>query len=118
MNIRIKRIYENVESSDGYRVLVDRLWPRGIKKSDAVLDEWAKDLAPNRELRKWYGHDPEKWAEFEQRYWKELAENKDRIADLISRTKHDTITLLFAAKDIDHNNAKVLKQFIEELWEK
>lgn len=114
MNIRIKRMYEDAESADGYRVLVDRLWPRGIKKEEASLDEWAKDLAPSRDLRKWYNHDPAKWDEFQQRYRKELDENRKLIADLLRRADQDTVTLLFAAKDTNHNNAQVLKRFLEE----
>ena len=118
MNIRIKRVYENAESADGYRVLVDRLWPRGIKKSAAALDEWAKDLAPSRELRKWYSHDPAKWHEFQQLYRKELDKKEQLIADLLKRADQDTVTLLFAAKDTEHNNAEVMKSFIEDNYNK
>lgn len=114
MKIRVKRVYEEAESIDGYRVLVDRLWPRGIKKENALLDQWAKDLAPSQELRKWYSHAPAKWSEFQQRYWKELDENRQLITDLLRRANQDTVTLLFAAKDTDHNNAQALKKFIEE----
>lgn len=98
---------------DGYRVLVDRLWPRGISKDDADLDEWCKDLAPSDKLRKWFGHDPEKWTEFVQRYTRELDAKKDLVIEILDRSPRKTITLLYAAKDSEHNNAAVLKTFIE-----
>lgn len=98
---------------DGYRVLVDRLWPRGISKDDADLDEWCKNLAPSDKLRKWFGHDPERWPEFVQRYTRELDAKKDLVIEILDRSPKETITLLYAAKDAEHNNAAVLKTFIE-----
>jgi uncharacterized protein YeaO (DUF488 family) len=113
MTIRTKRVYDSPARTDGYRVLVDRLWPRGIGKEEAALDEWRKDLAPSDELRKWFGHDLERWSEFEQRYNSELDAKKDAVAEMIARSRKRTITLLYAAKDVEHNNAVVLKAFIE-----
>jgi uncharacterized protein YeaO (DUF488 family) len=113
MRIRIKRVYDPPAAADGYRVLVDRLWPRGVSKADAALGEWAKELAPGDGLRKWFGHDPEKWPEFRRRYLEELAAVKQEVAALIERSPRKTITLLFGAKDTAHNNAVVLKEFIE-----
>jgi uncharacterized protein YeaO (DUF488 family) len=113
MTIQIKRVYENADPADGYRVLVDRLWPRGVSKAAGSVNEWAKDLAPSTELRKWYGHDPEKWGEFQRRYQKELDSKRGQILAWFEQTEHNTVTLLFAAKDVDHSHAMFLKQYIE-----
>ena len=113
MRILTKRVYEAPTRTDGYRVLVDRLWPRGISKSNAALDEWCKELAPSDELRKWFSHDPDKWAEFSRRYTRELNAKKDQVNALLNRTHARTITLLYAAKDAEHNNAMVLKRYID-----
>ncbi|HET6429885.1 MAG TPA: DUF488 domain-containing protein [Phycisphaerae bacterium] len=113
MRIRIKRVYEDPSRADGYRVLVDRLWPRGLRKEDARLNEWAKDLAPSDELRKWFGHEAGKWDEFRRRYRRELAGKGDDVAALVHRCPKRTITLLFAARDTDRNNAVVLKEVLE-----
>lgn len=111
--IKLKRIYETPSDDDGFRVLVDRLWPRGIKKESAHIDLWLKNVAPSNELRKWFGHDPQKWLEFKQRYTKELP--ADAFAQLRQlASEKPTLTLLFAAKDEDHNNAVVLKSLLEE----
>jgi len=112
--IRIKRIYEEPAGDDGRRVLVDRLWPRGISKEEARIDRWEKDLAPTTELRRWFGHDPAKWEEFLQRYRAELEEKGEALARLRREANDGTVTLLYAAKDETHNNAVALKQYIEE----
>lgn len=111
--IRIKRIYEEPRSSDGVRILVDRLWPRGVTKARAELDEWRKELAPSTELRKWFAHDPEKWKEFRSRYKRELADKRNVLTELAHHK--GTITLLYAARDERHNEAVVLKEIIEGL---
>ena len=113
MRVQTKRIYDAPSRTDGWRVLVDRLWPRGIRKDDAKLDDWAKPVAPSDELRKWFGHDPDKWKEFRRRYRRELDDNADEVAAMLDRCRKKTITLLFAAKDREHNNAVVLKERIE-----
>jgi uncharacterized protein YeaO (DUF488 family) len=112
--IKIKRIYDPYAKADGKRVLVDRLWPRGIKKEDARCDLWLKDIAPSDGLRKWFSHDPAKWQEFRKRYGKELEDRQDMIEDLRKEARRGTVTLLFAAKDSERNNAVVLKEVIEE----
>ncbi len=110
---RIKRIYEEPESNDGYRVLVDRLWPRGISKEKAALDEWCKDIAPSNELREWFGHDPSKYAEFKERYLQELAQNSELLAIISNWRAHQQVTLLFGAKDAEHNQAEVLLEYLQ-----
>lgn len=115
IRFRIKRIYDQAEKSDGLRILVDRLWPRGLKKEDAQIDEWFKDLAPSSALRKWFDHDPIKWQEFKRRYTIELEGNK-AIAILLDRIKTSkTVTLLYAARDKEHNQSLVLQAFLEEI---
>ena len=115
LNIQLKRAYEAAERSDGPRVLVDRIWPRGVAKEDADIAHWLKGLAPSTELRKWFGHDPEKWPEFRERYLEELTSG-DASEDLEALKKlleqHDRITLVFAAKDTEHNNAVALRDYI------
>ena len=107
--IRIKRIYEPYEKGDGYRILVDRLWPRGVAKAKAHLDLWMKDIAPSPALRTWFGHKPERWAEFQKRYKAELKDKKDLLAELRKLVRqHKTVTLLFGAKDVEHNEAIIL----------
>jgi uncharacterized protein YeaO (DUF488 family) len=112
--LKTKRIYEDKHVDDGYRVLVDRLWPRGVSKQAAALDLWLKDVAPSTELRKWFAHDPEKWAEFKRRYRGELKHNA-ALGSLkeIVRTER-IVTLLYGAKDQDHNEAIVLKELLAE----
>lgn len=112
MAIRIKRIYEPFKKADGYRILVDRLWPRGIKKEEAHIDKWLKDVAPSTTLRKWFGHDPGKWKEFITRYEKELkgAPALDELKEDIR--KHKTVTLLYGAKDEEHNQAVALAKLL------
>ena len=112
MHINIKRIYEDAKKSDGYRILVDRLWPRGIKKETAHLDLWLKDIAPSPALRKWFNHDPAKWGEFQKRYTNEL-KHKDEAVDLVlDKAKKSTVTLLYGAKDLEHNHALVLQHYL------
>ena len=110
---KIKRIYEPITANDGYRVLVDRLWSRGISKERAALDEWAKDIAPTNELRQWFGHDPEKFAEFASRYTEELDANSVAATLKQQWQEHPVVTLLYSAKDIEHNQAAVLQQWLE-----
>ena len=111
--IKLKRVYDAYAESDGKRVLVDRLWPRGIKKEDARLDLWLKDIAPSDGLRTWFSHDPSKWEEFKKRYRKELESRQEVIEDLRKESRRGTVTLLFAAKDTERNNAVVLKEILE-----
>ena len=110
--IKIKRIYDLVTPDDGRRILVDRLWPRGIKKEKAGIAEWLKDIAPSDELRKWFSHDLSKWPEFKRRYIKELKDKSNLIENLHAEAKKGNITLLFSAKDVEHNNAVVLMEII------
>ena len=113
--LKIKRIYLPAEDTDGYRILVDRLWPRGIKKENAKVDLWAKDVAPSTELRKWFDHIPERFNEFKERYHTEL-KGTEAFSNLLKAIQeHDTATLLFSAKDEEHNNAVVLKYIIASL---
>ena len=113
MHIKIKRIYEPYDMLDGYRVLVDRLWPRGIKKESAGIDVWLKEVAPSTELRKWFDHDAKKWKDFIKKYEAELKLTGD-FADLVALAKkHKTVTLLYSAKDEEHNQAVALAQFIK-----
>lgn len=111
--IRIQRVYS--QSVKGYSILVDRIWPRGIRKSELNADEWMKDIAPSDSLRKWFGHDPEKWQEFRKKYKEELAEKKELLRQIKSLEKeHGEIVFLFAAKDEVHNNAVVLREAVEK----
>ncbi len=107
--IKLKRAYEKPGRQDGERILVERLWPRGVTKLKAKIDLWMKDVAPSAELRRWFGHDPEKWTEFRRRYLKELKDKGDLIKLLKSKAKSGTITLIYAARDEEHNSALVLK---------
>lgn len=115
MIIRLKRIYEQPEDTDGFRVLTDRLWPRGISKEKAKLDLWAANVAPSHELRKWFGHDSERYDDFKQRYLLELEENGSFNDFLTSIERHEVVTLLFGAHDGTHNNAVVLKEKLESI---
>jgi len=115
VNIGIRRAYVPPERQDGYRALVDRLWPRGISKSDACIDEWWQEGAPSTDLRKWFSHDPEKWAEFKRRYIDELKANREEVTRFVDRAGFGPITLVYGAKDEQHNHAIVLKEFIETL---
>lgn len=111
---KIERIYESTASDDSYRVLVDRLWPRGISKERAALNEWNKEIAPTDELRKWFNHEPEKFLEFSRRYVKELDNNPAAAEAKNSWNKQSAVTLLYGAKDTEHNQAIVLKKWLED----
>jgi uncharacterized protein YeaO (DUF488 family) len=111
MSISLKRAYDTPDKADGVRVLVDRLWPRGVSKSDAHIDFWLKDLAPSTELRKWFGHEPEKWPEFQKKYRAELKGNA-ALSELKALSRQGDVTLVYAAKDELHNDAVVLKQIL------
>lgn len=112
--IHVKRIYDEPSSSDGVRVLVDRLWPRGVRKEDADIDIWMKDIAPSTELRRWFGHDPDKWTEFRSRYKAELKDHKDLTDQLLELSaKKDGVTLLYGARDTRHAHPLVIKSVLE-----
>lgn len=115
MQIAIKRVYEKPDASDGYRVLVDRIWPRGMKKEEAHVHEWLKDIAPSDALRKWFAHDPEKWKVFQEKYEAELKEHESQLKDLLIKAQpYGKLTLLFGAKDEKHNQAMVLQQVMQK----
>jgi uncharacterized protein YeaO (DUF488 family) len=113
MNIKIKRVYEQRDKKDGDRILVDRLWPRGLTKEKSGVDLWLKEIAPSTELRKWFGHDPKKWKSFRGRYETEISHKEDLIKVLKQKAQHGTVTLIYGARDEKHNEALVLKQFLE-----
>jgi Uncharacterized conserved protein len=113
MDLRIKRIYEPSAADDGLRVLVDRLWPRGLKKEHAAIDLWLREIAPSDALRRWFGHDPEKWDEFRRRYQAELDQNGEAIAILRARGGKGRVTLLYGARDESHNQAVALKEYLD-----
>jgi uncharacterized protein YeaO (DUF488 family) len=113
MPINVKRAYDPPAKSDGSRILVDRIWPRGVTKDDLRVDAWLKDLAPSTALRKWFGHDPKRWDEFRQRYAEELEQRSGALAELIARAEAGHVTLVFGAKDGERNNAVALKQQLE-----
>jgi len=112
MEVRLKRAYEQPARSDGYRVLIDRLWPRGVSKHEAQLDEWARELAPSSELRRWFGHDPAKFDEFRRRYREELAGQEEKLRELRRRARAGTLTLVYGARDSEHNDAVVLAELL------
>jgi len=111
--IKLKRVYESPSPLDGLRVLVDRLWPRGLTKERAAIDLWLKDVAPSTELRKWFGHDPAKWKEFQVRYRKELREKRDHLESLRKKGTNRTVTLVYGARDEEHNEAVLLKRVLQ-----
>jgi uncharacterized protein YeaO (DUF488 family) len=115
MEIKIKRAFENPSDSDGYRILVDRLWPRGISKEKAKLDYWAKELSPSKELRKWYNHDPQKWLEFKSRYIAEIGGKTELLKELQEYVEKGTVTFIYSSKEQKLNNAVALKEYIESL---
>jgi uncharacterized protein YeaO (DUF488 family) len=115
VTIRLKRIYEPVGEQDGYRVLVDRLWPRGVSKDDAAIDLWLKEVAPSRSLRQWFNHDPKKWNEFKTRYFAELDDNRQRLKPLLEVANVSNITLVYASRDEEHNQAIALREYLETL---
>ena len=111
-HVRLKRAYEPAAPEDGVRVLVDRLWPRGIRKEDAAIDHWMKEVAPSSALRQWFGHDPARWPEFRRRYAKELHAHGDAIEALRHLVRQSTVTLVFGARDEEHNDAVVLRDIL------
>lgn len=114
MQLHIKRVYETPSAEDGTRVLVDRLWPRGLTKGNARIDQWLKDIAPSTELRTWFNHDPAKWSEFERRYKRELDNNMQVVEALRDLVRSGPVTLVYSAKDEQHNNAIVLQAYINQ----
>ncbi|HET9335745.1 MAG TPA: DUF488 domain-containing protein [Sphingomicrobium sp.] len=112
LDIRLKRAYEPSATSDGTRILIDRLWPRGVTKEEAAIDHWFRDIAPTTELRKWFGHDPKLWAEFQRRYTAELKHHAEQLDELLQLAHKGPITLVFGARDEEHNDAVVLKQVL------
>jgi uncharacterized protein YeaO (DUF488 family) len=116
--IRLKRVYDAPAEADGIRFLVDRLWPRGIKKEDLRIDDWPKEVAPSDELRTWFDHDPDRWEEFQERYDKELDEKPDALHPIREMARQGDVTLVFAAKDAERNNAVALKAYLEGVRQK
>ena len=112
--IHLKRAYEKSSDQDGLRILVERLWPRGVTKAKAAVDLWIKDVAPSPALRRWFGHDPARWKQFKQRYWKELKDRKDDVDVLRRKAIEGKVTFIYAAHDEEHNGALALKEFIEQ----
>lgn len=112
--LKIKRAYEDAQRGDGIRFLVDRLWPRGIKKEELQMNAWLKDVAPSPELRRWFGHDPARWQEFQQRYRAELETNPEAWEPILEAARQGEVTLLYSARDTEHNSALLLKSFLEE----
>jgi uncharacterized protein YeaO (DUF488 family) len=111
-HLRLKRVYEPAASEDGIRILVDRLWPRGLSKEKAAVDHWMKDIAPSAELRKWFGHDPDRWPEFRRRYMEELRQHTALLDEIRDLADGQTVTLLFGAHDEQHNDAVVLREVL------
>jgi uncharacterized protein YeaO (DUF488 family) len=112
MDIRLRRAYDPPGRRDGYRVLVDRVWPRGVSKSDLDLDAWQREIAPSTRLRRWFGHDPARWEEFQERYFAELAEKPDAVRELVKRARRGRVTLVYGARDPDHNQAVALRFYV------
>ena len=114
LDVRAKRAYDPVEDGDGYRILIDHVWPRGVTRERARLDQWARELAPTDELRKWFDHDPARFAEFRRRYREELAEHSERLDELRGRAASGPLTIVYAARDREHNNAVVLSELLRD----
>jgi uncharacterized protein YeaO (DUF488 family) len=112
VDVRLKRAYEDVAPDDGYRVLIDRIWPRGVSREEAHLDEWARELAPSSDLRRWFGHEPARFEEFRRRYGDELAAREDKLRELRRRAREGTLTLVYGARDTEHNDAVVLAEIL------
>jgi uncharacterized protein YeaO (DUF488 family) len=112
LDVRTKRVYDPAEPGDGYRVLIDRLWPRGVSRERARLDEWARELAPSDGLRKWFNHDPKRFAEFRKRYRDELLSHIDRVDELRERARHGRVTIVYGARDTEHNDAVVIAELV------
>ncbi len=117
MQIAIKRVYETASSDDGVRILVDRLWPRGLSKDRAKIDLWRREVAPSNELRRWFKHEPAKWVDFRRRYFAELGENDGAVRTVLEEASHSKVTLLFAAKEEERNNAVALREYlVQSKW--
>jgi uncharacterized protein YeaO (DUF488 family) len=112
LDVRLKRAYEPAAASDGYRVLIDRLWPRGVSRESAALDEWGPDLAPSAALRRWFGHEPSRFEEFRRRYIDQLRSKRPRLTELRRRAREGTLTLVYSARDTEHNDAVVLAEVL------
>jgi uncharacterized protein YeaO (DUF488 family) len=113
MDIQLKRVYQAASQEDGYRLLVDRIWPRGLGKEEARIDDWMKEIAPSTTLRKWFGHEPVKWEEFRRRYFAELSDHPELVERLVAIARSGTLTLVYSARDEEHNNAVALREFLE-----
>jgi uncharacterized protein YeaO (DUF488 family) len=112
-HVKLKRAYDTAARSDGRRILVDRIWPRGIARAELCIADWIKDAAPSAGLRKWFGHEPARWPEFKRRYFQELDRHPEALAPLVEKSRAGIVTLVFAAKDAEHNNAVALKEYLE-----
>ena len=112
--LKVKRLYDEKSTQDGMRILVDRVWPHGVKKEDFDYDEWYKELAPSTELRKWFDHDPEKWDDFKKKYFKELKKQDKLLEEIKGKSDGHNVTLIYGAKDEEHNQAIVIKEYIEK----
>lgn len=115
MTIKLKRVYDKPEAGDGVRILVERLWPRGLSKEEATVDIWLKDIAPSAGLRKWYSHEPAKWEEFRRRYYRELDQNRDAVKELLEITEGKDVTFVYGSREKEYNSALALKSYIEKL---
>jgi len=115
MAIKLRRVYDKPKASDGVRILVERLWPRGLSKKNAKVDVWLKNIAPSTELRKWFSHDPAKWEEFRARYFKELNKNREAVKKLLDTTEGSDVTFVYASREKEYNSAAALKDYIEKL---
>jgi uncharacterized protein YeaO (DUF488 family) len=115
MTIKLKRVYDKPEAGDGVRILVERLWPRGLSKKEAKVDIWLKDIAPSTGLRKWFSHDPSKWEEFRRRYYRELDQNRDAVNELLEITEGSDATFVYGSREKEYNSALALKSYIEKL---
>ncbi|MEQ9619174.1 MAG: DUF488 domain-containing protein [Deltaproteobacteria bacterium] len=116
MQIKLKRVYNKAEESDGVRILVERLWPRGLSKKDAQVDLWLKDVAPSGELRKWFGHDPSKWDEFRKLYFAELESKSEALGELTNVLRKGDVTFVYASKEENYNNSVALKEYLEKRY--
>ena len=112
-HLKLKRAYDTASRSDGHRILVDRIWPRGVAREALRIADWVKDAAPSAGLRKWFGHEPARWPEFKRRYFQELDRHPEALMPLVEKSRTGTVTLVFAAKDAEHNNAVALKEYLE-----
>ena len=118
--LKTKRAYDKKEAGDGKRILIDRLWPRGLSKAEAAIDEWLKDLGPSTELRKWFGHDPERWTDFKKRYAVELtaADKQELLENIAQQAKRNNVTLVYSAKDREHNDVRVLEELVRKMMDR